>query len=133
MSKTQLVDMTGGEFVRLKWFNFSQNNSGGEFIRNDVVCEEVFFQASHAEEAIQRAQEVFAPYSDYCECCGERWSYWVSDSDGTDEPRILGEPITQVRPDQFRGQAKLHYFDGHVQTYTFGSGPLPLGLQGMPA
>lgn len=101
--------------VDLKWFRFSQNNSGGYFVENENVCEEVFVQARNAAEAIAKA-ETFCDNSDSCRCCGDRWSFWVEDSDGTDEPMFCDEPVRMAKKSSYRGKAKLHHFDGHVET-----------------
>lgn len=64
-----LLNSTAG----LKWFEIDQNNSGGYYIENDVVGSKLFVQAPSAEEANAIAAELTEPYSEYCECCGERW------------------------------------------------------------
>jgi hypothetical protein len=102
----------------LKWFRFSQNSSGGSFVEDENVCEEVFIEAENAEAAIAKA-ETFCDNSDSCECCGDRWSFWVSDEDGYDVPTIYGESIYEAGPGMFRTHAKLHYADGTVVDYKF--------------
>lgn len=104
---------------QLKWFRFDQNNSGGYFIQNDTICEEVFIQAENADKAIEKAQILFDQHSEYCECCGERWSYCVDDQDGTSEPMIYEVPVSQAKATWCRKQAKLHYFDDRVETVVF--------------
>ena len=99
----------------MKWFGFDQNNSGGYFIENDVVCETVFIQARSAHEALNMAEILFEPYSDYCDCCGSRWSYYVEDSDGTDVPMIYGVSIYEATEGMFREKCILHYADGRVE------------------
>jgi hypothetical protein len=86
--------------VPLKWYNFSQNNSGGSFVVDENVAEEIFIQAVSADEAIRKAEK-FCDNSDSCECCGDRWSLWVRESDGHSEP---------------------NFYDGRVESYKFGSG-----------
>jgi hypothetical protein len=103
----------------LKWFHFDQNNSGGYFITNDVVAEDVYIQAENAEQAVARAKAIFAPYSAYCECCGERWSYYVRDKDGYDVPTNYDVPITDMTAGPFRKQAKLHHYDGTVEVFYY--------------
>lgn len=112
----------GSVAVRLKWFRFDQNNSGGYFIRDEMVCEEVFIQDVSAERAKARADSIFAgDRSEYCECCGERWSTeYVKDDDGTIEPECYGESIYQIDGNHFRDEARLHFFDGRVVAYRFG-------------
>lgn len=106
------------DVATLKWFHFAQNNSGGYFIVNDVVAEDVFIQAASAEEASQRAVKLFEPYSEYCECCGERWSYYMND-DGYDVPTMYDTPITDVRASTYHKQARLHHYDGVIETFFY--------------
>ena len=99
----------------LLWFAFSQNNSGGFFIQNDSVDHYVMVQAPSAAEAVEKANEIFSDYSEYCECCGERWStYFIDDSDGSELPMIYGEPVTHAEKGMFREFAILHLWDGRV-------------------
>lgn len=105
----------------LKWWHFNQNNSGGYFIINDVVSEDVFIQERSAKAARSKAESVFEDYSQYCGCCGERWSYWIDDEDGTDEPQIYGEPISSPEAGgMFHDLATLHYFDGRIEKVKVG-------------
>jgi len=108
--------------VRLRWFHFSQNNSGGYFIEDEQVAEDVYIQDVDADSAICRAGNIFAGRDDFCPCCGERWSYYIRDEDGTDEPMYYGEPIRTSDAGVFSGKARLHYFDGTVKPYVMGSG-----------
>ncbi|MBB3004412.1 hypothetical protein FHX57_006794 [Paraburkholderia tropica] len=101
--------------VNLKWFRFGQNNSGGYFVEDENVCEDVYVQARSAEEAIAKA-ETFCDNSDSCPCCGDRWSFWVDDSDGTDEPMRYGEPVRTLTKGLYSTKAKLHHFDGTIET-----------------
>lgn len=103
----------------LKWFYFNQNNSGGYFINNDVVCEDVFIQARNAEEALSKSEVIFEPYSEYCECCGHRWSSWIDDSDGKDEPERYGEKVKGMKKETFHTEYILHYFDGKVEKHSY--------------
>jgi hypothetical protein len=104
--------------VDLKWFRFSQNNSGGRFVTDDNVCEEVFVQARNAAEAVAKA-EAFCDNSDSCPCCGDRWSFWVDNSDGTDEPMLYDEPVRTATKGMFREKAMLHHYDGRIETIEF--------------
>ena len=117
MTQTEVIKPALSD-MPLKWFMFSQNNSGGSFVENDVVCEYVGIQARNAAEAIRMAQHLFEPYSDYCPCCGERWSYYVGDDDGTDVPSIYGESIYEAKKQWYREKVILHYADGKVERVT---------------
>lgn len=106
--------------VDLKWFNFSQNNSGGRFTVNENLAEEVFIQARSAEEALQKAHSLLDESNENsCPCCGDRWSFYIDESDGFDFPTIYGEPITQVKTSTFRRECRLHYFDGRIESFKF--------------
>jgi hypothetical protein len=99
--------------VDLKWFCFSQNNSGGHFVTDANCAPVVFIQARNAAEAITIGER-FMDNSDSCPCCGDRWSFWVDDGDGYDTPHMYGEPFKPERP--FRDEARLHHFDGRIET-----------------
>lgn len=70
----------------MKWFSFSQNNSGGSF----DGPREVMVEASSASQANNIA-ESYGVYFEGCNdgidcpCCGDRWSI-VYESSATDEP-----------------------------------------------
>lgn len=101
----------------LKWFCFDQNNSGGSFVIDDNVAHTVFVQARNADEAVQKAEK-FCDNSDSCPCCGDRWSFWVDDSDGHDEPQRYGEKLSEMKAGMFRSEIRLHHFDGSVERIT---------------
>lgn len=101
--------------TNLKWFHFSQSNSGGYFIVNEVVAEAVYIQAESAEQASARAEVIFAPYSEFCECCGERWPTTAWEG-GFDVPTRYDTPATEIVADLFRKQARLHHLDGNIET-----------------
>ena len=115
--------MTQTNPITLKWFHFDQNNSGGYFIVNDTVAEDVYIQAENAEQATVRAEAILEPYSEYCHCCGERWSYYIGDDDGYDVPTKYATPITNVRASTYHKQARLHHDDGTVETYFYTNHP----------
>lgn len=107
--------------VDVRWWTFRQNNSGGYCIVNDQVAEYVFVEAVDADDAIRRAEVIFSDYSEYCECCGERWDYWVDEGDGYDNPSIYGEPYKDCKFEHlFEKQQgyRFHYMDGTVKAET---------------
>lgn len=79
----------------MKFFGFSQNNSGGYF---SEPAENVFIQAENAA----MAKDIFNAQGfdqSFCHCCGERWSpEYVDDSDGHDAPLLYGEPLQESYP-----------------------------------
>ena len=108
---------------KLRWWHFDQNNSGGYFITNEDVAEDVFIQASSAEEATKRAEALFENYSEYCACCGERWSTYAHEDDGTDSPELYGDSIYSAKAQMFHSECRLHFIDGSVEAYVYGTDP----------
>lgn len=63
----------------LKWFEYTQNNSGGTFVTNDKLCHRIFIEARNAEEANGFAESLGIYFDgcstgDDCPCCGDRWN-----------------------------------------------------------
>lgn len=60
----------------MKWYLFDQNNSGGSFVVNDLLCHRLFIEASSKEEACNKAEGFGVYFDGYgdCPCCGNRWS-----------------------------------------------------------
>lgn len=111
-------DGTATVTMKLKWFHFSQNNSGGHFEVDENQAEDVFVQAATAKEAIDYIWDKL--YHGYCECCGPRWSSYIDDSDGTDHPEVYGESIYNTEKGWYRNECRLHFYDGHVESYNYG-------------
>lgn len=59
----------------MKWWATSQVNSGGYYIENQVVKQIICVQANTEEEAIDKLDTITENFSEYCECCGDRWEY----------------------------------------------------------
>lgn len=98
----------------MKWFTFRQNNSGGYFEEDDNVCEIVSIQAETANDAVRFAKRIMNN-DNYCECCGERWYFYMDEDDGYDVPSLYGEPLIGSKRAAFRRKAILHYADGKRQ------------------
>jgi hypothetical protein len=63
----------------MKWFEFSQNNSGGSFDVDDNVCHRLFIEAEDEKSAFDIAESKGIYFDGVekgidCECCGDRWS-----------------------------------------------------------
>lgn len=61
-----------------KWYQFSQNNSGGIFILDANLSINVYIEAHSPQEANQRAEELGIYFYGVgegmdCPCCGDRW------------------------------------------------------------
>lgn len=102
----------------LKWFEFSQNNSGGNFVVDENVSEFVFVQAASAEDAIEIAEQ-FCDNGDSCECCGDRWSFYLygDGRSGYNEPMIYGQPLALFSSSFTKSFSRLHHYDGRVESY----------------
>lgn len=99
--------------VNTKFFTFNQNNSGGYFIINDDVACYLIIEAKNAEEATDKMYDITENYSEYCTCCGKRWSSWIDDEDGKDEPMVWDIKIKEKSPDRtFGGSTIIYYYDG---------------------
>lgn len=64
----------------MKYFEFSQNNSGGSFVEDENLGEYVLIEAEDLDKAIEIAEEIgiyFNGVTDErdCPCCGDRWYY----------------------------------------------------------
>lgn len=61
-----------------KFYEFSQNNSGGSFDSNDKLCHWLIIEANDEEHAIEIAESLGCYWNGVdkgldCECCGNRW------------------------------------------------------------
>lgn len=64
--------------MKTQWYEASQNNSGGSFVVNEVLCHRLFIEAESAEQASNIAQKLGVYYDGCrngmdCNCCGDRW------------------------------------------------------------
>lgn len=97
----------------MKWFQYTQNNSGGTFDQDDKVSHYVLIQAPNASVADSLAEAMAGIYfngvaeGNDCECCGDRWPAQWSD-EGYDEPLIYGQPVSE-------------YSEAAVRIYPLGS------------
>ena len=60
----------------MKWWTTRQVNSGGYYIENQVVKQLVSVQANTKEEAVDKLNSITENFSEYCDCCGDRWEYF---------------------------------------------------------
>jgi|SRR5690625_1862442 len=73
-----------------KFYTYDQNNSGGYFIVNEDVDGYVIIEAESKLEADDILSGIVEDYSDYCDCCGERWGEHIDESES---PSIFGRPV----------------------------------------
>jgi hypothetical protein len=68
-----------------KFYEITQNNSGGSFAVNDKLCHRLFIEAKSEKEATRIAEDLGCYWDGVdkgidCECCGDRW-YGVDEVD----------------------------------------------------
>jgi hypothetical protein len=108
----------------MKFFHFSQNNSGGEFDFNEDagITHHVVIEAEDASDANQRAERIglYFDGSGDCPCCGNRWDdQWTSDR-GSDAPEVYNSPAAQYEGAGWMAEGKdivVHYADGRREWF----------------
>lgn len=91
----------------MKWFQYTQNNSGGKFDQDEKVSHYVLVQAPSASQADSIAESIVGIYfngvedGQDCECCGDRW-YPQRSYVGDNEPFIYGKPVSDYGEDMVR-------------------------------
>jgi hypothetical protein len=73
-----MVTKKKSESAEAKFYEFSQNNSGGSFTTDDNLCHRLFIEADSDEEAISKAENLGCYWNGVdegsdCPCCGDRW------------------------------------------------------------
>lgn len=64
--------------METKYYEFDQNNTGGSFTSDDVLCHRLIIEADTAEEANDKAEQLGCYWDGVydgmdCNCCGDRW------------------------------------------------------------
>lgn len=105
------------------FYTYRQNNSGGywEFDNKDGIAIYVIVEAPNDKIASLRFLDIVSCYSDFCECCGERWYEGYPDKgeapmiyDKTVEDYITSDnPWYRLSDDQHR--VAIHYLDGTIK------------------
>lgn len=110
---------------KTKFYEFSQNNTGGSFIFDEKkgICSHVVIEAKNANEANERAKEIGLYFDgvdkgEDCECCGDRW-YEADESDGYETPTIYGDDLVKFNGSVFRQFAFIHYLDKPFEFFDF--------------
>jgi len=100
--------------IDTRFFTFVQNNSGGYFYENDDVAHFLIVEAPSLSDAVHKMREITSSYEDYCPCCGERWSDWLDDDSGKEEPMVYDTRIKEapVAIGFFGSTTIIYYYDG---------------------
>lgn len=106
-----------------KFYEFQQNNSGGEFHFDEKagITHSVIVKADNREHAIDRAERIGLYFDGVdagrdCACCGDRW-YEPWKDYGTDEPMFYGKPVSAATGWAWMPEGReiaVHYIDGRV-------------------
>lgn len=100
------------------FYTINQNNSGGYFIENDDVREYLIIEADSVDEANDKLYDITQDYSEYCSCCGKRWSNFNEDN-GSEEPMIRYIPVDKVEEGVFRHSCIIYYKNGDKRIVKF--------------
>jgi len=65
--------------MKTKFYEFTQNNSGGSFVTNKKLCHRLVIEAVKESDAEEKAFDMGVYYNGVedgrdCGCCGDRWS-----------------------------------------------------------
>jgi len=99
--------------INTKFFTFVQNNSGGYFYENAEVAHYLIIEAQNVDEAISKMETITENWSNYCSCCGERWSCWMDERDGKEEPMVYDRKAKEPSTNYYdKGTVIIYYYDG---------------------
>ena len=105
------------------FYTYHQNNSGGNFDRDDRVAETVIIEANSPDDGNYLAECVGIYFNGVeaghdCSCCGDRWhSVW---QEGTEVPEIYAKDPAKHVPyctDADQPYCYVYYLDGRVESY----------------
>lgn len=116
-----------------KFYEFNQNNTGGSFEVNEMVCHRVFIQANNDDEANKIALNMGIYFDGVsggldCGCCGDRW-HESTEYDAIEFPKEYGnqmfnsiEEYAQNLANNYGGtkpDARIFYADGKKVSEVF--------------
>ncbi len=121
LGKSPLLPLGAGE---VKYYDFSQNNSGGRWKVDENFAENTIISARNLKEANYRAEELGIYFNGCeagmdCDCCGDRWSSQWSESKDL-EPLIYGEKPEKYLTEStysMRETIIVHHADGTRETF----------------
>jgi hypothetical protein len=107
-----------------RYFDFSQNNTGGDFHRDENLGDHVIIAAIDHEDANKRLQRLGGYFNGCddgsdCSCCGDRWYEKGSYDKGDEAPLICSMLIPQYMATfSWPGRRIIVYHaDGYRDTY----------------
>lgn len=115
----------------MKFYTFSQNNSGGRFVIDESrgITYFVIIEANSSEEANKKAEDIGLYFNGCakemdCDCCGDRWSHaW--DNEGDEVPMIYSTPLPELKASKYTlrknngKEIAVHYANGTIEFYPY--------------
>lgn len=111
----------------MPFFEFKQNNTGGSFEVNEMVCNRVVIEAENAEEANRIAMDMGIYFDGVaggldCGCCGDRWYPQDKEEEGNTYPMEYGRKTFKTPEEHYQSLAnkygwttpdiRIYYADG---------------------
>lgn len=106
--------------VETKFWTENQNNSGGSFdhVPSHGIGYRLCVEATSKRDAELRMQQIIDNYPGRgydCSCCGQRWSLWLYEEDGTEAPSNYGD-VTNPLTGGWGIPSYIHYIDGTIES-----------------
>lgn len=105
----------------MKFYYYSQNNSGGSFDKEMGYA--LIIEAENANQANDKAEELGVYFNGCadgidCPCCGDRWDS-CSDYEGKDQPTMYGEKHDPNGVEVYYWQMPviIYYADGKIENF----------------
>ena len=100
-----------------KFYTSSQNNSGGYFMLNEAagIGHYVIIEANSPQQAKNRLAEITEGFTEYCECCGERWMDYFDEEDGMEVPMVYNESAEDFIKSKSGRIVYIHRLDGSIE------------------
>ena len=80
--------------LETRFYEFSQNNSGGFFDVDENVCHRVVIEATDADHAQRILEPMIENQSGSCSCCGDRWTAYDADVIDLSHWKEKGYPVS---------------------------------------
>lgn len=109
--------------MELKWYEFTQNNSGGYFEVDENVCHRMLIEASSFDEVLEKAESLRCYWNGVsvgidCPCCGDRYSHYWEETinlSNYDEMSEFMRKIKQINGDWATPDTRIFYADGTAE------------------
>ena len=105
----------------MKFYEISQNNSGGFFVEDDKLCHRLYIEAETSEEATEIAEGLGCYWDGCsdgtdCSCCGDRW---YPPQDEVELPAIWDKETKLKTIEEYAQHVANEYGDDPVDSRIF--------------